>query len=102
DEAREFLSDTTRRRFWPKFGQRDARFLIWGAVAKISTRVKHGPYRFPEGEPQPLEISDTARLILVGDWGSGIPRSEKVGTGMRTYVEDSLRNGQDCHVIHLG
>ena len=26
DEARAFLSDQSRRRFWPKFGQRDARF----------------------------------------------------------------------------
>jgi hypothetical protein len=102
DDARRFLTDTRQRRFFPRFGQRDARFLTWGAVAKVSAWAKRGPHPFVANNQSPLGISDTARLILVGDWGSGIPRAEKVGTAMRGYVEESLRNGQDCHVIHLG
>ena len=102
DEARAFLSDTSRRRFFPKFGERDARFLTWGAIGKIATWAKHGPHPFENSEPEPVAMSDTARLIIVGDWGSGIPRAEKVGTAMRAFVEESQRNAQDCHVIHLG
>jgi len=102
DEARAFLSDQSRRRFWPKFGQRDARFLTWGAAAVVSTWVKGGPRHFPTQSPKVVQVSERARLILVGDWGSGISRAEKVGTAMRVHVEESQRNGQECHVIHLG
>lgn len=95
-------ADTRRKRFWPKFGQRDARFLTWGAVAKLATVIKSGPTRFPERDGPTIQIADDARLILVGDWGSGVPRAEKVATAMRIFVEDAVRENQQCHVIHLG
>jgi 3',5'-cyclic AMP phosphodiesterase CpdA len=39
---------------------------------------------------------------MVGDWGSGLPRAQKVATQMRKFVAQSLAEGGDCHVIHLG
>ena len=47
-------------------------------------------------------MSERCRLIVVGDWGSGLPRAQKVAAAMRSYVDDSLKNGIGCHVIHLG
>lgn len=100
DEARDLLT-SPRKRFFPRFGERDARFLTWGAIAKISAWRK-GSAIFPAGTGPTLPIDNDARLILLGDWGSGIPRAEKVGTAVRTFIEDSLRAGQQCMVIHLG
>ncbi|MBR0684428.1 metallophosphoesterase [Bradyrhizobium manausense] len=54
-------------------------------------------------EPAPAHImGDKCRLIMVGDWGSGLPRAQKVAREMRVFVEDALATGTECHVIHLG
>ena len=45
---------------------------------------------------------DRARLILAGDWGSGLPRAQRVATAMRAEMEQGQREGVDTHVIHLG
>jgi hypothetical protein len=39
---------------------------------------------------------------MVGDWGSGLPRAQRVAEHMRTEIEDALGQGRQVHVIHLG
>lgn len=74
----------------------------------VSTLVAMGISKFRNPhpfnpEPAPTQvIADTCRLVMVGDWGSGLPRAQKVGRQMRAFVEDALAAGTDCHVIHLG
>jgi Calcineurin-like phosphoesterase len=48
----------------------------------------------------PREVSDKVRIILVGDWGTGISRAEKVAAKIKAYLKDG--DAQDRHVIHLG
>ena len=54
--------------------------------------------------PRPAEyaISDSARLVVVGDWGTGLPRARAVASYMAEEVADALARGREAHVIHLG
>jgi hypothetical protein len=54
--------------------------------------------------PRPAhhEISDTARLVVVGDWGTGLPRARAVAGHMAQAVTEALDSGRQAHVIHLG
>ena len=54
--------------------------------------------------PEPAEhtISDSARLVLVGDWGTGLPRARAVAALMAEEVRSAIADGRDVHVIHLG
>lgn len=50
-------------------------------------------------EPVSYEIPDIARVVIVGDWASGIPRALKVRDQIVKVLEES---GPERHVIHLG
>jgi hypothetical protein len=54
--------------------------------------------------PRPAEyaISDSARLVVVGDWGTGLPRARAVASYMAEEVADALAHWREAHVIHLG
>ena len=54
--------------------------------------------------PRPAEhaISDSARLVVVGDWGTGLPRARAVASYMAEEVAEALAHGREAHVIHLG
>jgi len=77
-------------------------------VGWVSSKVAEGIRLFRSRRPftekpaPPVEINDGARIILVGDWGSGIPRAQKVATAMGYEVRASLNRNQEVHVVHLG
>jgi hypothetical protein len=48
------------------------------------------------------ELSDTARLVVVGDWGTGLPRARAVAALMQGKISDALADGRQAHVLHLG
>ncbi len=52
--------------------------------------------------PQPVTIADDARIVLVGDWGSGHQRAQKVAYEIRKILDDGRAAGKEQHVIHLG
>ncbi|HEX9354840.1 MAG TPA: hypothetical protein VF933_13620, partial [Streptosporangiaceae bacterium] len=52
--------------------------------------------------PAAHPISDSARLVMVGDWGTGLPRARAVASYMAEEVADALGHGREAHVIHLG
>jgi hypothetical protein len=53
-------------------------------------------------QPAAYEISDRARLVVVGDWGTGLPRARSVAAYMADAVAEGLDDRRDVHVIHLG
>jgi 3',5'-cyclic AMP phosphodiesterase CpdA len=55
----------------------------------------------PEPAP-PVVINDRARVLLVGDWGTGLPRAQKVAREMRQILDEGNARGIQQHVIHLG
>jgi Calcineurin-like phosphoesterase len=88
------------RRVFDRFSETDIGWvnsLVAMGVRKLRKRRAFNPM-----PPKPVELSERVRLVLVGDWGSGIPRAQKVGTAMRMIVQQSIADNQDVHVIHLG
>lgn len=49
-----------------------------------------------------IEIRDDARILLVGDWGSGHERAQAVAAQMRVVLDQGLTEGRQQHVVHLG
>jgi hypothetical protein len=88
------------RRLLDKFSITDPGWVS-SAVA-MGVRLLRKRHAFNADPPEPVQIDDRARVILVGDWGSGIPRAQRVATGMRAAIEQARRERRDVHVIHLG
>jgi hypothetical protein len=82
------------------FGPDDPDWVIKIAESMLGHLAK-GNHPF---NPKPAEyaISGTARLVVVGDWGTGLPRAKAVAKYMAEEVADALANGREVHVIHLG
>ena len=57
---------------------------------------------FPDGAPDPVPIADRAQVIVVGDWGTGLPQAVMVATQIRRVIEQSRTGTVEQHVIHLG
>jgi Calcineurin-like phosphoesterase len=54
-------------------------------------------------QPVRREMGETkVRLVIVGDWGSGIPRARRVAGEIRKVLQQGLDAGLEQHVIHLG
>src|SRR5262249_46100675 len=65
-------------------------------------RFFRGKHDFNPEPAAPVSIADNARIVLVGDWGSGIPRARKVGAAMHSILEEAGAQTREQHVIHLG
>ncbi len=50
----------------------------------------------------PPALPERVRLVIVGDWGTGIPRARRVAEHMRTAMEQGERDGRRVEVVHLG
>lgn len=51
-------------------------------------------------DPPTIEIGERARVILVGDWGSGLRRAKRVADRIRDVLDEDKT--VERHVIHLG
>lgn len=65
-------------------------------------RRLHHKHPFNPKPATPVELDDRARLVLVGDWGSGLPRARRVAAQMRRVLDEGLAEGRRQHVVHLG
>jgi hypothetical protein len=73
-----------------------------GEVAEgMLGRVAEGSHPFNK-EPAEHKLDENARLIIVGDWGSGWGRAQAVAKLMADEVQRGLEKGREVHVIHLG
>lgn len=63
---------------------------------------KSGRHDFVDDRPPSVEIADDARVILVGDWGTGIPRARGVADEIRKQLDVPKAVKRQRHVIHLG
>jgi hypothetical protein len=81
-----------------KFGDCDPAF-IETEIAQLLTHFHRRP-PFPNRPAPPAALAEDARVILVGDWGTGLPGAVAVGRQMRAQLDRA--GGRQCHVIHLG
>jgi hypothetical protein len=61
-----------------------------------------GREHFPQRPAEPRELAPDARVVVVGDWASGIERARRVAKKMRGAIDDAVNANRQCHVIHLG
>lgn len=83
-----------------RYGPADANWVIDIAEAVLD-RLAKGNHAFNRS-PAQHSFSDQARIVIVGDWGTGLPRARAVAGHMAEQVEDALGRQRDVHVVHLG
>lgn len=96
----EFLSGSTKDRFFSDFELAD---IGWAnCTLSAGLRSWRGRYPFNDKPATPYTIGNNARVILFSDWGSGLPRAQKVSQAIRKELLDPAAANRDKHVIHLG
>lgn len=88
------------RRIFDKFSITDPGWVC-SKLAEGITKLR-GKHPFRAEPATPCTIADRTRLVVVGDWGSGLPRARTVATVMRGVLDESAAVGVEQHVIHLG
>lgn len=88
------------RRLFEQFSITD---IGWASsLVAMGIRWLRKRHAFNPTPREAVEIGARARVIMVGDWGSGIPRARRVATAMRMAVEQGMRDNRDVQVVHLG
>jgi hypothetical protein len=98
--GRERSPGPSNRRVFDAFSISDPAWV--SSLVAMGIGKFRSPHPFNRDPAPAARLADRCRVVLVGDWGSGIPRAQKVGAEMRKEVEDCLANGIECHVVHLG
>jgi hypothetical protein len=83
-----------------KYGPDDPEWVTEVAKAMLD-RLAQGNHPF-NPVPAEHEIADDARIVVVGDWGSGLKRAQAVAALTAGEVRDALAHGRETHVVHLG
>lgn len=91
---------TAQRALIRKYERLDVRWA--NCLAAIGLRQVFKRYPFNEQPARPAQIGNRARVVLVGDWGSGLPRAAKVSEAIGEVLTDPAAASRDKHVIHLG
>ena len=92
--------DRDGRRIFDKFSVSDVRWV--SSLFAMGIRKLRDRHPFPAKPAEPLKIGNQARLVLVGDWGSGVPRARKVAREIRKVLDEGLEAGREQHLVHLG
>ena len=71
-------------------------------LAAIGVRRWRKRHAFNDRPAQPFSISNRARVVLLSDWASGLPRARKVSEAVRETLDEEAAASRDKHVIHLG
>lgn len=93
---------TKGRRLLRKFEQTDIRWI--GAKFAEGMRYFRGKHAFVSRPTRPdaVTLHPRARILVVGDWGSGIPRAQRIADLMRAELDAGIKDRRAQHVIHLG
>jgi len=84
-----------------QFSTTDAAWVTTVAEAMLD-RLAKGNRPF-NPEPAHAEIdSANPRIVVVGDWGSGVKRAIAVAKQIAARVDEALGEKREVHVIHLG
>lgn len=91
------------RRLFGAFEETDVGWI--NALFAEGIRKFRGKHKFIERPIRKGAIplpDENVRIIIFGDWGSGIPRARNVAKHIREKLDDKEVKGWQKHVIHLG
>ncbi|HEX8742162.1 MAG TPA: metallophosphoesterase [Thermoleophilaceae bacterium] len=80
----------------------DPRWEIDIAKALVERLVRGGRHPFNPRPAPPVELAGNARLVLFGDWATGLERALDVTTCARQWLLEARNQGREAHAIHLG
>jgi hypothetical protein len=83
-----------------RYGPDDPRWVTQIVKATLR-RLAEGNHPF-NPKPADYEIADDARVVVVGDWGTGLERARHVARRMAEAVTEAQAAGREAHVVHLG
>jgi hypothetical protein len=84
-----------------KFFEKTDSTYVTAWVAAVAYRKIHGQHAFNPRPADRVTLGDKARIVLLGDWATGIPRAIQVSDQIRRILKaDEGRIEQ--HVVHLG
>jgi len=93
-------SSTGRRVGKFRLNKRDPRWVLVLRAKAIKRR--RGIPRFPDNSGQSTPLDSRARMVLVGDWGSGLPGAVQLaGKIWKSHLQPDV-GSKDLHVVHLG
>jgi hypothetical protein len=102
------ITDRTLREAWlprdsegfaKEFESTDPRWAVSFLAAK-ALKSGRGQRSFPSVTPPAVQMANRARVLLVGDWGSGVQRAQKVAACMTRELEAAP--DRERYVVHLG
>jgi hypothetical protein len=92
----------SQRRFATQFEVTDIRWVSSGLSWLITQfRGKHDFCSRPATDV-PRQLQDDVRILVVGDWATGLPRAQNVAKEMRKVLEEGIANHRQQVVVHLG
>lgn len=85
---------------WGDFGSWDPKFVTGFLKALAEHLDARIAFQLPASPPRPCKLDDDARVVLVGDWGTGGAIADEVAE----RIHDELVGAGDrqTHVVHLG
>jgi hypothetical protein len=86
------------RRVFDKFSVTDPEWV--STALAVGVRLLRDPKAFNPNAPV-VPVANKLRMVVVGDWGSGIERAQKVAKCMSRAVKNAPPDYQ-VHVMHLG
>lgn len=94
------LGDPVVMRVWGPYEVTEPPILgdprwLWMNVVKAWYRFKD-KVAFGGLPEQPVKIADDARIVLVGDWGSGLKRAREVARQIRAVLNQGLQAGRQA------
>jgi Calcineurin-like phosphoesterase len=82
-----------------KFGPCDAGW-IESVLSKGLSLFRRKP-RFADDPPN-VALADNARIVVCGDWGTGLTGAQMVGRRMAEQVKRAQDEDREVHALHLG
>jgi hypothetical protein len=68
----------------------------------VLERLAQGNAPFNPAAAEYDDVAGDARLVVVGDWGTGLPRARNVAALMQERIGEAVTGGRQVHVLHLG
>jgi hypothetical protein len=88
------------RRLLGSFEPADIRWV--NCLFAMALRKAEGRREFNENPAPPVTVADRVRLVIVGDWGTGVPRAQQVAEQAAAVLDEGRRAGLEQHLVHLG
>jgi len=99
---RNVVGPDSQRRFATQFEVTDVRWVSSGLSWLITKfRGKHDFNKKPATDA-PRHVEDNVRLVVVGDWATGLPRAQNVANEMRKVLDEGIAANRPQFVIHVG